>query len=113
MTGLLVLLIFLLAGNLLQDSLTLPIPGSIIGMMLLLLFLTIRGRTPESLSQISKTLSPLLPLFIIPVSVGIVTQKELLAENGVALLVIMAVSIIPGAIVCAAIMKIGRKNNAD
>lgn len=91
----------------------LPIPGSIIGMLLLLVFLMIRGRTPESLSQISKTLSPLLPLFIIPVSVGIVTQKELLAENGIALLVIMAVSIVPGAIVCAAIMKIGRKNSAE
>ncbi|TNC84341.1 MAG: hypothetical protein CSH37_11295 [Thalassolituus sp.] len=113
MTGLLVLLFFLIAGNLLQSSFALPIPGSIIGMLLLLVFLMIRGRTPESLSQISKTLSPLLPLFIIPVSVGIVTQKELLAENGIALLVIMAVSIVPGAIVCAAIMKIGRKNSAE
>ena len=113
MTGLLILLFFLVAGNLLQSSFVLPIPGSIIGMLLLLVFLIIRGRTPESLSQISKTLSPLLPLFIIPVSVGIVTQKELLAENGIALLVITAVSIVPGAIVCAAIMKIGRKNSAE
>jgi holin-like protein len=51
-----------------------------------------------------------LPLFIIPVSVGIVTQKELLADNGIALLVIMAVSLIPGAIVCAAIMMAGKKS---
>jgi len=113
MTGLLILLLFLVAGNLLQSQLSSPVPGSIIGMLLLLVFLMLRGRAPDSLSQISKTLSPLLPLFIIPVSVGIVTQKELLADNGAALLVIMAVSIIPGALVCAAIMKLGRKRDAE
>jgi len=51
----------------------------------------------------------LLPLFIIPVSVGIITQKSLLADNGVALLVILAISLIPGALVCAAIMQMGGK----
>jgi len=110
MTGLLILLGFLLSGNLLQSHFSLPVPGSIIGMLLLLVFLIIRGRTPDSLTDISKTLSPLLPLFIIPVSVGIVTQKELLAENGVALLVILAISLIPGALVCALIMNWKRKS---
>jgi holin-like protein len=78
-TGLLILLLFLVAGNLLQSQLDSPVPGSIIGMLLLLVFLILRGRTTEPLAQISRTLSPLLPLFIIPVSVGIVTQKQLLA----------------------------------
>ncbi|WP_300426972.1 CidA/LrgA family protein [Thalassolituus sp.] len=110
MTGLLILLLFLVAGNLIQAQFTLPVPGSIIGMLLLLFFLVLRGRTPSSLTDISKTLSPLLPLFIIPVSVGIVTQKALLEENGVALLVILAVSLIPGALVCAFIMNWKRKS---
>lgn len=110
MSGLLILLSFLLFGNLLQSGLSLPVPGSIIGMLLLLVLLMLRGKTPGSLQNISKVLSPLLPLFIIPVSVGIVTQKELLADNGIALLVIMAVSLIPGAIVCAAIMMAGKKS---
>jgi holin-like protein len=110
MSGLLILLSFLLLGSLIQSGLTLPIPGSIIGMLLLLLLLIIRGKTPSSLQSISKVLSPLLPLFIIPVSVGIVTQKELLAENGMALLVIMAISLIPGALVCAAVMMVGKKS---
>ena len=110
MTGLLILLGFLVAGNLLQSTFSLPVPGSIIGMLMLLLFLMIRGRTPDSLQSISKTLSPLLPLFIIPVSVGIVTQKELLESNGVALLVILAISLVPGALVCAFIMSWKRKS---
>lgn len=106
--GLLLLLIFLVLGLLLQQLLHLPLPASILGMLLLLLFLLVRGKTPESLKQISHTLSPLLPLFIIPVSVGIVTQKSLLQEHGLLLLGIMALSILPGALLCAWIMKGGK-----
>lgn len=108
MVGLLILLLFLLLGSALQLAFSLPLPASILGMLLLLLFLVIRRKTPESLVNISKTLSPLLPLFIIPVSVGIITQKPLLKEYGVELILIMAVSLIPGALVSAWIMKGGK-----
>lgn len=107
MVGLLILLLFLLLGSALQIFFALPLPASILGMLLLLVFLVVRGKTPESLSNISRTLSPLLPLFIIPVSVGIITQKPLLKEYGIELILIMAVSLIPGALVTAWIMKGG------
>ena len=108
MPGLLILLVFLLLGGILQDTLSLPVPAAIVGMLLLLFALIIRGRTPSALQSITQTLSPLLPLFLIPVSVGIVTQKSLLADYGFELLVILTVSLIPGALVCAWIMKGGR-----
>ncbi|MEN9464926.1 MAG: hypothetical protein RL217_1107 [Pseudomonadota bacterium] len=108
MLGLLLLLVFLLLGLVLQQLLHMPLPASILGMLLLLFFLLLRGKTPESLNQISRTLSPLLPLFIIPVSVGIVTQKTLLQEHGLLLFGIMALSLIPGALLCAWIMKGGK-----
>ncbi|MFY9180576.1 MAG: CidA/LrgA family protein [Venatoribacter sp.] len=108
MLGLLILLIFLVLGSVLQQLFHLPLPASILGMILLLITLLIRGKTPESLASISKTLSPLLPLFIIPVSVGLVTQKALLAEHGLLLVGILALSLIPGAIVTAWIMKGGK-----
>lgn len=107
MAGLLILLVFLLFGTIVQQIFELPLPASIIGMLLLLTVLILRGKTPESLTQISKTLSPLLPLFIIPVSVGIITQKSLLLEHGLMLIVILTVSIIPGALIAAWIMKGG------
>ncbi len=110
MAGLLILLLFLLSGTVLQQTLNIPLPASIIGMILLLVFLLIRGKTPTSLTQISTALSPLLPLFIIPVSVGIVTQKSLLAEHGLVLFIILAVSIVPGALVSAWIMKGGESD---
>lgn len=110
MAGLLILLIFLLSGTVLQQALNLPLPASILGMLMLLSYLLIRGKTPTSLIQISTALSPLLPLFIIPVSVGIVTQKSLLAEHGLILFLFLAISIIPGALVSAWIMKGGKSD---
>ncbi|MDF1763173.1 MAG: CidA/LrgA family protein [Oleibacter sp.] len=104
MAGLLTLVSFLILGTLVQAQLNLPVPASITGMVLLLIFLLLYRRIPNSLTQITRVLSPLLPLFIIPISVGIVTQKQLLSEHGVALLIILAVSLIPGALVCAWIM---------
>ncbi len=86
MAGLLVLLFFLLLGTLLQSAFSLPLPGSILGMLLLLISLILRGKIP-------------------PVSVGVVTQKALLQEHGLLLLGILAVSLIPGALLCAWIMK--------
>ncbi|WP_430460619.1 CidA/LrgA family protein [Thalassolituus sp. LLYu03] len=108
MPGLLILLVFLLIGSLLQSFFSLPVPASILGMLLLLIALMVRGKTPQHLTDITRTLSPLLPLFLIPVSVGIVTQKHLLAEHGPELLVILLVSLIPGALVCALIMRGGK-----
>lgn len=108
MAGLLILLLFLLLGSLIQNALQLPLPASILGMLSLLLVLLVRGKIPDSLQSISQTLSPLLPLFIIPVSVGIVTQKALLQEHGLLLIAILAVSLIPGALICAWIMKGGK-----
>lgn len=113
MNGLLILLLFLLTGNLLNALFSLPVPGSIIGMLLLLVYLIIRGHIPESLQKTTQFLAPLMPLFIVPVSVGIVTQKELIAEHGVTLGLILLVSLFPGALVCAWVMQVGRNNHKE
>lgn len=109
MPGLLFLLIFLLSGYLLQSQFVLPVPAAIIGMLLLLLFLVLRGKTPDSLKHISQTLSPLLPLFLIPVSSGIITQKAIISEHGLTLLVILTLSLIPGILVTGWVMTSGKK----
>lgn len=108
MVGLLILLVFLVTGNLIQHWFELPLPGSILGMLLLLGTLMLLGKIPESLQRITQTLAPLLPLFIIPVSVGIVTQEALIREHGLMLLAILLVSLIPGTLLCAWIMKGGK-----
>lgn len=111
MAGLLILLVFFLLGSVCQYAFDLPLPASILGMLLLLIVLLIRKKVPDSLLRISQVLSPLLPLFIIPVSVGIVTQKSLLTEHGLMLTAILIVSLVPGALVCAWIMKGGKADS--
>lgn len=113
MPGLLFLLVFLVFGSLLQSQFALPVPAAIIGMLLLLVFLIIRGKTPDSLQHITQTLSPLLPLFLIPVSSGIVTQKAIVSEYGPELLVILAISLIPGILVTGWIMSSGKKGGSQ
>ena len=110
MPGLLFLLIFLLLGTLLQRQFLLPVPAALIGMLLLLLFLVVRGKTPAALQQTTQTLSPLLPLFLIPVSSGIVTQKAIVSDYGLELLLILAISLIPGILVTGWIMAGGRRS---
>ena len=108
MPGLLFLFVFLLVGGALQSQFSLPVPDAIVGMLLLLMFLVIRGKTPDSLQQTTKSLSPLLPLFLIPVSSGIITQKEIISDFGFELIVILAISLVPGILVTGLIMTVGR-----
>lgn len=108
MPGLLLLFVFLLVGGALQSQFSLPVPDAIVGMLLLLLFLVIRGKIPDSLQQTTQSLSPLLPLFLIPVSSGIITQKEIISDFGFELLVILAISLVPGILVTGLIMTVGR-----
>lgn len=108
MYGLLLLLIFLMSGTLLQHWLHLPMPGSIVGMLLLLVFLLARRSVPAPLADITRTLAPLLPLLLMPVSIGIVTHETLIRTHGLTLLAILAISLIPGTLVCGWIMSRGQ-----
>tara|TARA_R110000868_G_scaffold269680_3_gene529060 strand:+ start:551 stop:976 length:426 start_codon:yes stop_codon:yes gene_type:complete len=110
MSGLLILLAFLMGGTLIQYWTSAPIPAAIIGMLLLLFFLMIRRKVPAALEGITKVLAPILPLFLIPVSVGIVTHEQLVKEHGLVLLLILAISLIPGTLVCGWIMSHGKRS---
>jgi holin-like protein len=75
----------------------------VIGLLLLLLLLFARDRfTPlargpsqgEGVEQASRGLLPNLSLLFIPAGVGVVQKLDLLAEHGVAIIVILAVSVV-------------------
>ena len=65
------------------------IPGSIIGLIILFLFFCVKGKVPSSIERSSKTLLKYLPLFIIPIGVGI---KELFSNFDSKLLLMLLVS---------------------
>lgn len=72
------LVFFQLLGTVL-NHLFLPIlPGPIIGLLLLLVYLLIRGHVSEPLLAASGGILPYLPLLLIPPSVGVMVLADVL-----------------------------------
>lgn len=65
-----------LAGELLVQWLGLPIPGPLIGMLLLFVALLVRGGVPEALSETSGHLLRNLMLLFIPAVTGVMLHFE-------------------------------------
>ena len=107
--GLFVLLVFLVLGEAFQSWNAIPVPSSIIGMILLLIAFIIFKKIPQDIETAANKLAPLLPLFIIPISAGLITQTDVIQTYGLKLFIILTVSLIPGAIVTALIIKWGQR----
>lgn len=94
-------LLFLLqcGGDLLVARTSLPIPGMVIGLVLLLLFLLAQSRgadaetsIPEDLSRTAKTLHDHFGLLFVPAGVGVMADAGRLAAHGAALLLVVLLS---------------------
>jgi holin-like protein len=92
-----------LAGEVFVRALHLPIPGPVIGLVLLLVLLLARDRFAllargplggEGVERASRGMLANLSLLFIPAGVGVVQKLDLLAEHGVAIIVILAVSVV-------------------
>lgn len=110
LAGLFALLVFLVLGEAIQSWIAIPVPSSIIGMVLLLIIITLKNKIPTSIEIAANKLAPLLPLFIIPISAGLITQADIVEQYGLKLLIILTVSLIPGVLVTALILKWGNKS---
>ena len=92
--GLLILLGFQAAGELLSWSLLPMIPGPVLGLVLLLVFLRWRRRVPVSVEQVGSGILAHLGLLFVPASVGVVLFAPQLREHGAALLLALLVSVL-------------------
>jgi len=94
-----------LLGELLARALTLPLPGPVLGMGLLFVFLLVRGgqtrrkgsrshAVPVSLAAAADGLLGNLSLLFVPAAVGVMRYFDLLRANAVAIGVAVALSTI-------------------
>ena len=92
-----------LIGEVFVRALRLPIPGPVIGLMLLLVLLFARdhfsllARGPlgdGGVKNASRGLLANLSLLFIPAGVGVVQKLDLLAERGIAIVVILAIAVV-------------------
>lgn len=79
--GMFHLLSFLLLGSALNHFLFPLLPGPVLGLLLLLAFLVIRGEVPAPLGDASGHLLKYLPLLLVPPAVGIMLHVETIGRD--------------------------------
>ena len=79
--GLTWLVLFQLLGTALNHLFVPVLPGPIIGLLLLLVFLLLRGQVGEPLSQAASSLLRYLPLLLVPPAVGVMVYAADIAAD--------------------------------
>jgi len=79
--GLLAILLLLLAGEVLRALLHLPVPGSVLGMLLLVASLRLRLIREETVRPTADFLVRHMALFFVPAAVALVAQGETLRAH--------------------------------
>lgn len=79
--GLTWLVLFQLLGTALNHLFLSILPGPIIGLVLLLGYLMVRGEVSEPVSVAASSLLRYLPLLLVPPAVGIMIYATAIAEN--------------------------------
>ncbi|WP_335948490.1 MULTISPECIES: CidA/LrgA family protein [Salipiger] len=69
-----------LAGELVVGTLAMPVPGPVVGMVLLFLYLALRRAVPEGLGQAAGGLQRAMSLLFVPAGAGVMLHFHLLAE---------------------------------
>lgn len=105
--GLLVLLGCQLAGEFLVALLGLPLPGSVLGMVLLLGLLQLRKPGPDSgVVQVAEGLLKHLQLLFVPAGVGVFQYLSVLAASLLPLVVGLVVSWLAALLTTAAVVAL-------
>jgi len=90
--GITILLACQLAGEILVIWLSWPIPGPVIGMILLLAILILRGQPGRSLEDTSNALLSHLSLLFIPAGVGVIIHIDRLSDEWLSITIALIIS---------------------
>ncbi|WP_193182818.1 CidA/LrgA family protein [Nisaea sediminum] len=101
-----------LLGELFIAATGLPLPGPVVGMVILFTGLMIRGGIPETVAKVSDTLLRNLSLLFVPAGVGVMLHLSLIEREWVgvtaALIGSSAITILFTALVMIALKKLSR-----
>ncbi len=103
--GLVQILIFQGLGEIIAKVLGLPVPGPVIGLILLLVFLLLRGRIDPDLELVASAFAQHLGLLFIPAAVGVVMFAPQLASHGLAIAAILIISVGLAVAITACLLK--------
>lgn len=92
-------------GEVIARALGLPLPGPVLGLLLLLGLLLVRGGPDDAMRATSNGLLRHLSLLFVPAGVGVVTQLDALAQDWLAIAVAIVVSTALGLAVTGLVMQ--------
>lgn len=94
-----------LLGELAVKAAELPIPGPVVGMLLLFAFLVIRGHVPDNLAKTADGLLSHLSLLFVPAGVGVILHFQLLGGEWVAFSTALVASTLATIVVTGLLMS--------
>ena len=86
------LLVCQLVGEVIHRLTGLPLPGSVIGMVLLLAWLALVPRERLTLTQVTGWLTAHLSIMFVPAAVGVMQEGAILSRYGLGIIVAVVVS---------------------
>lgn len=115
--GLIILLCFQGAGEIVSRLFSLPVPGPVIGLVLLLVFLIQRGKVDPPIDTVASALVKNLGVLFVPAAVGVVLFLPQLKANFWAISIALTVSVTATIAVSAAVLRFwpakGQANKAE
>ncbi len=97
--------LFDVAGDFIQSTAGLPIPGPVIGMALLLLALIGMGTLPDGLDRAATGILSYLPMLFVPAGVGIMVHFDLIRAEWPAIAAGIGISSVLTVVVTATTMR--------
>ena len=83
-----------LAGEVIARLLGLPVPGPVLGMVILFVALVIRGHVPDDVGVVTGGLLQNLSLLFVPAGVGVMLHAGLLVQNWLAVSAALMASVV-------------------
>lgn len=108
---LMIILVTYFVGQVLQTLFHLPIPGSVIGLILLFFALYIRIIKVEMIEDVCEFLLSNMSFLFIPAGVGLMSSFGILKGKWIAFMIILIISTVLVWVVTAYVVKFLRKGN--
>jgi holin-like protein len=104
LNGITLLLAYQLVGEVAVRLIGLPVPGPVLGMLMLFITLLIRGYAPESVSSASSALLSHLSLLFVPAGVGMMVHFDRIASEWMPITLVLFFSTLITMVATAGIM---------
>ena len=81
-----------IAGNSVVNYLAIPIPGPVIGLLLLFTLLVLRGHVPEGMDRVTAPLLKHMSLLFIPAGTGVLMHLDIIKNEWLPIVAVIALT---------------------